>query len=94
MTAAIAAGEVVGGETEIGLAVGGVTTAGPGGDFDLESEELTRPESWIASTTLCQRHWAYKALMVLGKESYDDFGHLQARVKALRDECMDSILAD
>ena len=72
----------------------GVTVEGTGGDFDLKSEEKTRPDFWIAATTLCQRHWAYKALMVLGKEIYDDFGHSQARVKALRDECMDSIIAD
>ena len=52
VTAASAAGAEVGGETEIGLAMGGVTTAGPGGDSDLESEELTHPESWIASSTV------------------------------------------
>ena len=54
VTAATAAGAEVGGETEVGLAMGGVTTAGPGGDSYLESEELTHPESWIASSTLCR----------------------------------------
>ena len=74
--------------------MGGVTVDSTEGDFDLKSEEMTRPDFWIAATTLCQRHWACKALMVLGKESYDDVGHLQARIQAMRDECMDSIVAD
>ncbi len=66
VSAAPAVGEEVVGEITMRPDKSEVTVAVTGGDYDMSSQTIIGPDSWIAPTTLCQRCGACEAGMVLG----------------------------
>ena len=66
VSAAPALGEEVLGEITVRPDKSAVTVAVTGGDYDMSSQTIIGPDSWIAPTTLCQRCGACEAGMVPG----------------------------